>query len=71
MNLPPRHACVRVTVVILYVSVSVCVCYNTNCYIPCSYVEIKVALSFLCHFLLVHCVDFIDNALFTSFGGIC
>ena len=62
-------ACARITVVVL--CVCVCVCYYTNCYIPRLYVEIKVALSFLCHFLHMHCVDFIENALFRSYGDIC
>ena len=55
------------------VCVCVClsVCYHTNCYIPRLYVEIKVALSFLCHFLHMHCVDFVENALFRSYGDIC
>ena len=52
------------------VCVSVCL-YHTNCYIPHLYVEIKVALSFLCHFLHMYCVDFIENTLFRSYGDIC
>ena len=55
------------------VCVCVClsVCYHTNCYIPRLYVEIKVALSFLRHFLQMHRVDFVENALFRSYGDIC
>ena len=54
------------------VCVCVCVfCYHTSCYIPCLYVEIKIPLSFLCHFLHMHCVDFVENALFKSYGNIC
>ena len=49
----PRHTCARVTVVI------VCLCATYySCYIPRLNVEIKVPLSFLCHFLHMHCVDF-------------
>ena len=58
----PQRACARVTVVILRV------CYHTSCYIPRLYVEIKVALSILCH---MHCVNFTENALFRSSGDIC
>ena len=55
------------------VCVCLCVCYHTNYCIPCLhvYVEIKVVLSFLCHFLHMHCVDFIENALFRSYGDNC
>ena len=52
------------------VCVCLCVCYHTNCYIPNLYVEIKVVLSFLCHFLHMHCVHFVENALFRSYGDI-
>ena len=63
------RACTRVTVVIL--CVCLCVYYHTNCYIPRLYVEIKVALNFLCHFLHMQCVHFVENALFRSYGDIC
>ena len=36
------------------------------CYMPRLYVEIKVALSFLYHFLHMHCVDLVENALFNE-----
>ena len=54
------------------VCVCVClsVCYHASCYIPCLYVENKVLLSFPCHFLLMYCVDFVENALFESSGDI-
>ena len=61
----PRRACARVTVVVL----CVCVCLSvttlaaTCTYLDRLYVEIKVLLSFLCHFLHMHCVDFIENTL--------
>ena len=35
------------------------------------YVEIKMPLSFLCHYLHMHCVDFVENALFRSSDDIC
>ena len=53
------------------VCVCLCVCYHASYYIPHLYVEIKVALSFLCHFLHMHCVDLVENALFRSSGDIC
>ena len=53
------------------VCMCVCVCYHTNCYIPHLYVKIKVALSFPCHFLHMHFVDFVENVLFRSYGDIC
>ena len=43
---------------------------HTSCYIPHLYVEIKVPLSFLCYFLHMHCVDFVENALFRNSGDI-
>ena len=50
-------------------SVCLCICYHASCYIPPHlYVEIKVPLSFLCHFLNMHCVDFVENG---SSGDIC
>ena len=58
-------------------SVCVCVCIRVSvttlisCYIPSLYVEIKVVVSFLCHFLHMHCVDFVENTLFRSYGNIC
>ena len=63
----------RVMVVVLCVCTCLCVCYHmyTNCYMPHLYVVIKVALSFLCHFLHMHCVDFVEDALFRSYGDIC
>ena len=60
-------ACVRGTVVVL----CVCVCYHTSCYIPGVYVANKVPLSFLWHFQCRYYVDFVENALFKSFGDIC
>ena len=48
-----------------------CVCYHASCYIPHLYTENKVPLSFLCHFLLMYCVGFAENALFRSSGDIC
>ena len=53
------------------VCVSGCVCYHASYYIPHLYVENKVPLSFLCHFLHMYCVDFIKNALFRSSCNIC
>ena len=53
------------------VCVCLCVCYHTNCYILRLYVEIKVALSFLCYFLHMYFVNFVQNALFRSYGDIC
>ena len=57
----------------LFVCVSVCmsVCYHASCYIPCLYVENTVPLSFLQRSQDMHCVDFVENALFKSSGDIC
>ena len=57
--------------VCLCVCVCVCVCYHASCYIPLLYVEIKVPLGFIWHFQDMHCVAFVENALFKSFGDIC
>ena len=59
----------RVTVVILCVSLSTCYC--ASCYIPHLYVQNKVPLGFLWHFQDKHGVAFVENALFISFGDIC
>ena len=54
------------------VCVCLSVCYHASCYIPPRlYAENMVPLSFLHHFLLMHCVDFTKNALFRSSGDIC
>ena len=70
----PRRACARVTVLVPCVCVCVSVCLSvttlTATYLI-YYVEIKVALSFLRHFLHMHCVDFIENVLFRNYGNIC
>ena len=42
----------------------VCVCYRASYYIPRLYVENKVQLGILWCFQDMHCVDFIENALF-------
>ena len=47
------------------------VCYWASCYIPRLYVESWVPLGFLCCSQHMHCVDFIENALFKSSGEIC
>ena len=67
----PQHACARVTVVILWVSEWVCVCYHASCHIPRLYVENQVSISFLWRFPHMHYVDFIENALFRSSCDIC
>ena len=51
--------------------VGVSVCYRTGCYILRLYVEIKVPLGFLWRFQDMHCVAFVENALFKSSGDIC
>ena len=64
--------CVHACVCVLCVCVCECVCYHASCYIPRLYVEnIKAPLSFLCNFLHMYCVDFIENALFRSSSNIC
>ena len=57
---------------VLCVCVCVCVCYHTNYYVPRLYVEIKVALTWfpVSFSTQADCVDFIENALFRSFGNI-
>ena len=59
----PWCACTKVMVVFLCVRVCVClcVCYHASYYIPHLYVEIKVALSFLCHFLHMRYVEFVET----------
>ena len=54
-------------------SVSVClsVCYHASGYIPHLYVENKMPLGFLWRFQDMHCVAFVENALFKSSGDIC
>ena len=59
---------VRVTVV---VCVCVCVCYHASCYIPRLYIEIKVPLGSTWRSQHMHCVVFVENDLFKSFGDIC
>ena len=54
-----------------YSNRSVCVSVTTLAATCLIYVEIKVPLSFLCHFLHMHCVIFVDNALFRNSGDIC
>ena len=65
----PRRMRRRVTVVVLCVCLSVC--NRASCYIPHLYVENQVSLGFLCWFQRMHCVDFVENALFRSSGDIC
>ena len=65
-----RFVCVCVCVCVC-VHVCVYVCYHASCYIPHLYVENKVLLSFPCPFLLIYCVDFVENTLFESSGDIC
>ena len=61
----------------VFVCVCVCVCvclsvcYHASCFIPRLYVENTVPLSFLWRSQDVHCVDFVEIALFTSSGDIC
>ena len=52
--------------VCVYVSVCVCVyvCFHTSYYIPHLYVKNKVPLGFLSCFQDMHCVAYIENALF-------
>ena len=45
--------------------------YRTSCYIPHLHVENKVSLGSLWCFQDMHCVAFIENALFKSSGDIC
>ena len=49
---------------------SVCVCYRASCYmyIPVLYVENKVAIRLFV--VDTHCVDFVENVLFKTFGDI-
>ena len=56
-----------------YGSRSVCesVCYRASGYIPRLYVENNVPLGFLWRFQVMHCVAFVENALFKSSGDIC
>ena len=64
----------RVTVVVVVcvcVYVCVCVCYHASCYISRLYNEIKVSLGFIWRFQDMHCVAFVENASFKSFGDIC
>ena len=49
---------------------SVCVCYRASCYIPVLYVENKIPLGFSSYIQYMHCVDFIENALFKNSGDI-
>ena len=53
------------------VVVCVCVCVSVTCYIPHLYVENKVPLGFSWRFQDMHCVDFVESALFNSSGNIC
>ena len=63
----PRRACTgRVMVVVLCVSVSVC--SQASCHIPRLWVEIEVSLGFSWR---MKRVEFLENALFKSYGGIC
>ena len=57
----------------LRVSRCVClsVCYLASCFIPRLYVENMVPLSFLWPSQDMHCVDFVEIALFKSSGDIC
>ena len=54
-------ACVRDFAIFPCVNVSVCVCFRTSFCIPPLYVENKVSLSFLWHFLNMYCVDFVET----------
>ena len=47
------------------------VCYQANCYIPRLKVESQVPIGFLCCSQRMYCVDFVENALFKSYGEIC
>ena len=47
------------------------ICYCASYHIPHLNIENKVPLGFLWHFLHMHCVDFVENALFRSYGNIC
>ena len=49
----------------------VCVCYHTMYYIPPFFTDIHVSLGLLCCFQCMHCVDFVEDALFKSNGNIC
>ena len=62
-------ACARVTVVGLSVCLSVC--YHANCYIPRLRVQFAVLQGSLWRSQFMICVDFSENALFTSLGVIC
>ena len=55
------------------VCVCVCVCYRANWYIhvPRLYAGNKVLVGFLWRFQHMHCVPFVENALFKSSGDIC
>ena len=62
--------CLRVTVVILCVCVSVCLSYRASCYIP--HLSWKSgALGFLCCSQHMCCVHFVENILFKSSGEVC
>ena len=66
-------ACARVAVVCLCVCVCVClsVCYHASCFIPHLYFENTVPLSFLWRSQDMHCVNFVEIALYKSSGDIC
>ena len=57
----------------LFVCECVCVsvCYHASCFISRLYVENAVPLSFLWRSQDMHCVDFVEIALFKSSGDIC
>jgi hypothetical protein len=52
-------------------SVYLSVCYHSNYHILGLYIENKVPLGFSWQSQHMYCVDFVDNALFKSFGDIC
>ena len=64
-------ACARVMVVCLCVCVCLFVCYHASCFIPRLYVGNMVPLSFLWRSQDMHCVEFVEIALFKSSGVIC
>ena len=67
----PWHMCEGYGSHSVCVCVCVCVHYCTSGYITRLEVSSVVLKGFLWHFKRIYCVDFAENALFSSFGVIC
>ena len=55
----------------VFLSVFLSVCKLANCYIPRLWASRTMLYDSLWRFKRMYCVDLAENALFSSFGGIC